>query len=162
MLHLSTVLTVPLDDLEDTEVVELRQVITEKLASFNAVDVNPAAVFGWTPATASELQKRLVSANRPVQAKVIAAESHNAGQCDRETVYVLGGYPAERSLNGFTKPVRGIMRDMQAEGLLPLDAADPMKPIYDPQNPSFQKAQGFTMPAELAVVFNKAPDPSTV
>jgi hypothetical protein len=31
-----------------------------------------------------------------------------------------------------------------------------MEPIYDDTNPSFQQAQGFKMPAELAPVFKSA------
>ncbi len=48
------------------------------------------------------------------------------------------------------------MRQMQAEELLPHDAVDPMKPIYDPSNPSFQRAKGFRMPADLVPVFSEA------
>lgn len=47
-----------------------------------------------------------------------------AGTWNRARVYELGGYP-ERSLNGFTKPVSGVMRELTAEGLLPADAAYP-------------------------------------
>ncbi len=156
MSTLTNALIVELDDLEDTEITELRRVITGTLASFRTVETDPAAVFGWTPKLASELHDRLLGANRPVQARTIAAEAAGNGECTREEVYRIGGYDPERSLSGFTKPVARIMREMNAEGLLPLDAANPMQPIYDPANPSFQRAKGFRMPAELVPVFAAA------
>lgn len=157
MTTTTTALIVEVDDLEDTEIAELRSVITATLANFRAVQADPSAVLGWTVLTAAELHRRLIARNRPVQAKTLAAEASGGGKCSREEVYRLGGFdPAERSLSGFTKPVAGVMRQMKAEGLLPLDAVNPMEPIYDPANPSFQKAQGFQMPAELAPVFAEA------
>lgn len=56
----------------------------------------------------------------------------------------------------FTKPVGGIIRAMQAEGLLPHDAADPMRPIYDTATPPSRKAQGFQMYPDLVPVFAAA------
>ena len=101
---------------------------------------------------------RLFQGNRPVQAKVIHAAANNGGECDRETVYELGDYDEARSLKGFTRPVNRIMKEMQANGDLPIDTADPMKPIYDHENPSFQRAQGFAMPSELAALFSTLPE----
>ncbi len=118
-------------------------------ATTNALIVD----LGWTAPTAGELHRRLLAQNRPVQALTIAAEARAGGECSRDEVYRLGGYDSERSLSGFTKPVTRILREMQAEGLLPPDAANPLKPIYDPANPSYQKATGFRMAAQLAPVF---------
>lgn len=156
MSTLTTTLVVELDDLEETEIAELRRVITETLAGFRAVETDPGAVLGWTVKLAAELHRRLIAKNRPVQAKTIAAEAQAGGECSREEVYRLGDYDKDRSLSGFTKPVAGVMREMNAEGLLPLDAANPMQPIYDPANPSFQRAKGFRMTAELVPVFAEA------
>lgn len=156
MTTMTTALVVELDDLEEAEVTELRSVVTKTLASFRTVQADPSAVLGWTVSTAVELHRRLISKNRPVQAKTIAAQARAGGECSRDEVYRLGEYEPERSLSGFTKPVAGVMRQMIAEGLLPVDAVNPMQPIYDPANPSFQKAQGFRMPTELALVFAEA------
>ena len=157
MTTMTTALVVELDDLEEAEITELRRVVTKTLASFRTVQADPSAVLGWTVSTAAELHRRLIAKNRPVQAKTIAAQAQAGGDCSREQVYRIGDYdPAERSLSGFTKPVAGVMRQMIAEGLLPVDAVNPMQPIYDPANPSFQKAQGFRMPTELAPVFAAA------
>lgn len=157
MPTLTTALIVEVDDLDPAEIDELRTVIDEALAGLRAAEPDPGAVLGWTVPLAAELHRRLIAKNRPVQAKTIAAEAHAGGECGRDEVYRLGEYdPAERSLSGFTKPVAGVMREMQHEGLLPQDAVNPMKPIYDPANPSFQKAKGFFMPSVLAPVFAEA------
>lgn len=156
MISVSSTLTVSTDGLEAAEVTALRRVMNETLASFAAVDLDPAAVFGWTAATAADLLSRLEQAHRPVQAAVIRIEARGDGTCTRDDVYMAGNYSPDRSLNGFTKPVGGIIRAMQAEGLLPHDAADPMRPIYDTANTSFQKAQGFQMHPDLVPVFAAA------
>ena len=156
MSLVSSTLTITTDGLEDTEVAVLRRVINETLASFSAVALDPAAVFGWTAGTAAELLLRLEQAHRPVQAAVIRIAAQGDGTCTRDDVYEAGNYSPDRSLNGFTKPVGGIIRAMQAEGLLPYNAADPMRPIYDTANASFQKAQGFQMHPDLVPVFAAA------
>ena len=153
MTTMTTALVVELDDLEEAEITELRSVVTKTLASFRTVQADPSALLGWTVSTAAELHRRLIAKNRPVQAKTIAAQAQAGGECSRDEVYRIGEYEPERSLSGFTKPVAGVMRQMIAEGLLPVDAVNPMQPIYDPANPSFQKAQGFRMPTELAPIF---------
>ena len=156
MSSVSSTLTITTDGLKESEVIVLRRVINETLASFSVADLDPASVLGWTPATAAELLHRLEQAHRPVQAAVIRIEAQGDGTCTREAVYEAGNYNPDRSLNGFTKPVGGIVRAMQAEGLLPHDAADPMRPIYDTANASFQKAQGFQMHEDLVPVFAAA------
>lgn len=156
MTALSNALIVPLDDLEDADIATLREAITETLASFNTAPISPDAILGWTEQTARELYDRLIDGNRAVQAQVIAYAAHNGGVCDRDTVYALGGYPEDRVLKGFTRPVARIMRDLASEGLIPLDAATPMATAYDATNASFQKAQGFRMPDELTAVFAAA------
>lgn len=45
---------------------------------------------------------------------------------------------------------------MKAESLLPPDAANPLTPIYDPADPSYPRAQGFRMPADVTPVFAEA------
>ncbi len=153
MSALSSAIIIATDDLEPEDVATLRKVITETLASFDTATPDPNAILGWTETSAATLVQRLQSGNRPVQAGTITAEAHNGGYCDRETVYSLGGYSEDRVLKGFTRPVSRIMADMQAEGLLPLTAVSPLEPVYDASNPSFQRAKGFRMPAELAPIF---------
>lgn len=161
MSAMASTLTINTDGLDAEDVKRLREGIAKLLAELEATEVHADAVLGWGEAAAAEFYGRLFAANRPVQAKVIHAAAMAGGICDRKTVYELGGYDESRSLKGFTKPVTRIMKQMQAEGELPIDAADPMKPIYDWENPSFQKAQGFEMPAKLATLFAELAGPLT-
>lgn len=157
-MTVSASLVVDVDDLEPETIEKLRAAINAVLAEANFVP-DPAAVAGWTAASAAEFDKRLRARHRPVQADSIAASAHAGGHVTRAAVYAIGGYQPDRSLNGFTKPVRGVMKEMVAEGLIPADAAMPLEPVYDPTNQAFQKAQGFTMPAAVAAVFASALTP---
>lgn len=156
MASISNTITITIDDLDQVQAAWLRQQVSQLLAELHPAPRDPDAVLGWTPSSAAELIRRLGVANRPVQARVIEAAAEGGGTCDRAMVYKLGGYDEDRSLKGFTRPVKRLMKQMQAEGLLPTDAVDPMEPVYDESNPSFQQAQGFKMPPELAPVFNPA------
>lgn len=150
---ITNTITVVVDGLDPDDIEQLQTGIAKLLAEMEADEHPVETVFGWTSASATKLLLRLVEGNCPVQAKVIHAAAINGGECDRETVYELGDYDESRTLKGFTRPVKRIMREMQTNGDLPIDAEDPMKPIYDHENPSFQRAQGFAMPSELAAVF---------
>lgn len=153
MATITNSITVVVDRLDPDEIEQLHSGITKLLAEIEADEQPSEAVLGWTSTSATKLLVRLFQGNRPVQAKVIHVAASNGGECDRDTVYDLGDYDESRSLKGFTRPVNRIMKEMQANGDLPIDAADPMKPIYDHENPSFQRAQGFAMPSELAALF---------
>jgi hypothetical protein len=140
-------------DLEPETVAEIRKAVAEILGAASTIAPDPNAICGWTAQTAEELDTRLRAAYRPVQANAIAAAAHAGGVVDRASVYAIGSYESTRNLNGFTKPVRNAIKDMVAEGLLPADAVNPLEPVYDSSNASYQKAQGFSMPAELAELF---------
>lgn len=149
-------LQIDVDDLDPATIEAIRVAVSTVLADASDVKPAPSAVLGWTPELAKELDKRLRARNRPVQADIIKAIAQAGGSIDRPEVYDIGDYKPERSLNGSTKPVKGVMADMVAEGLLPADAAKPMIPIYDAAVPSYQKAKGFYMAPELAPVFHQA------
>ncbi len=159
-MSVRSALIIDTEDLDEEVVKKLRAAADSVLTEASHLVHDPTAVQGWTPDRAAELARRLRVENRPVQAGTIAWAAHHGGYAERDAVYALGGYDRSRSLSGFTKPVGRIMRDMVAKGTLPADAADPMKPVYDPANPSYQKAQGFRMPAAVAAVFVQAlPEP---
>jgi len=155
-MTISSALVIDTEDLDTETIQRIRNAVAEILAEADDFDPDPSAVLGWTMAAAAELRLRLERINRPVQARTIAAAAHNGGFVARTMVYDLGGYDQARSLNGFTKPVRRVMRAMVSDRLIPAEAAIPMEPVYDPSNPSFQRTQGFRMPAELAAVFAQA------
>lgn len=150
---MSSAIIVDTEELDPGTVEKLRAAIAVVLAEAAAFEPDPAAVLGWSPAAVVEFGVRLAARYRTVQLAALRHAADNGGWVDRNTVYELGGYAPSRSLNGFTKPVSGVMRELAAEGMLPADAASPLVPRYDPAVSSFQRAQGFDMPAELAVLF---------
>ncbi|MFW3171162.1 hypothetical protein [Geodermatophilus sp. CPCC 206100] len=150
---MSSAIIVDTEELDAGTVDKLRAAIAAVLAEAGAFEPDPAAVLGWSPAAIAEFGARLAARNRTVQLAALRHAADNGGSVDRDTVYRLGGYAPERSLNGFTKPVKGVMRELVAEGMLPADAPHPLAPRYDPAASSIQRAQGFEMPAELAGLF---------
>ena len=165
-------LIVPVDGLDSGTVKKLREAIAHVLSSRgeaadgaddgistgdeSAAPSDAPPIRGWSTRAAAELIRRLRAKKRPVQATAIATAAHSGGYIDRDTVYTIGRYPKTRALTGFTKPIAGTMREMVSEGLLPADAGAPILPEYDPTNPSYQRARGFRMPADVATVFAHA------
>jgi hypothetical protein len=141
------------EDLEPAVLAEIEAAIDAILTRASDHEPDPDAVGGWTATLVRELVDRLNKRGRPVQVHTLAYEAHHDGFAPRAVVYSLGGYAADRRLNGFTKPTNAIVREMIEEGLLPADATNPMEPRYDPARLSFQQAQGFSMPADVAAVF---------
>lgn len=154
-MTITTAILIDVEGLDPEVVEEIRDAAAAIIARTSDTVPDPDAVRGWTPALVDAFDARLRRRGRWVQADTIAAAARAGGRVSRETVYEIGGYDRARSLNGFTKPVAGVMRDMVREGLLPADAANPMKPVYDASNAANQKALGFTMPAEVAEVFRR-------
>lgn len=154
--YVTSAIIIDTDGLEPATIAALHTAIASVIADASDMTPAPDAVQGWTPELAVKLDTRLRTRNRPVQADTIRAAALAGGHVDRATVYELGGYDADRVLNGFTRPVNGVMKELADEGLLPADAAHPMKPDYDHSNPSFQRAQGFGMPEDVAAVFAAA------
>lgn len=143
-------IAVPTDNLSNDTISKLRSAIDSILAEASS------PVEGWTVSTAIEAIRRLQRRNRPAQLRVLRAIAENGGYVDRAQVYELAGYGEQRRLNGFSKPVNGVVRELVDEGALPSEAGHPMYTDYDADNPSFQKARGFGMPTELAPVFTAA------
>ena len=146
------------EDLEPAVLAEIEAAIDAIITRASGHEPDPTAVRGWTAALVGELVDRLTKRGRPVQIRTLAYAAHHEGFAPRAVVYSLGGYAADRRLNGFTKPTNAIVREMIEEGLLPADAANPMEPRYDPARLSFQQAQGFDMTAEVAAVFAEVLD----
>ncbi|MFG2270676.1 PIN-like domain-containing protein [Streptomyces chartreusis] len=101
---------------------------------------------GWTEeslrAFVGELGKRYQA-----QAKVIVAAAANGGFVDRATVYELAGYPGDRQLKGFTRPVSTVSRELEDQGVLSGEEPFLLHTIYGSMDePSW--ATGFRIPAE--------------
>lgn len=75
------------------------------------------------------------------------AASHTV--IDRNKVYELGGYPADRSLRGFTRPINRIAQSYRDEGALPDEALDVLEAIYSSTADNPSMATGFAVPREV-------------
>jgi hypothetical protein len=126
----------------------------DKGVVYQAADTPAAA--GHTTASIRELRRRLRQDSGGLQADVLDKMAANGGHIDRISVYDTIGRDTSKSLTGFTKPVGRVMTSMVDDGLLVKESADPLVPIYDHDNASFQKAQGFSMSPDLAKLWRIA------
>jgi hypothetical protein len=107
---------------------------------------------GWgTVSNLDKLFKQLPLSYQSVVSRAIG----NGGQASRAEVYEVIGRPADKSLNGFTKPVNRLMKKLVAAGELPKSAEVLLKPIYDKSVKAFQSTQGFTVPLEIVEIFRR-------
>ncbi len=107
---------------------------------------------GWTTGSILSLMKRL-EREAPVQAKVVRAAVDNGGFVSRDDVYALGNFPEERWLNGFTRPVRRITKDLIDSGVVNPGAADLLVASYDDPDLPFGHAAGFVVPTSVIPLF---------
>lgn len=105
---------------------------------------------GWSEDALGQLLGRLSSEGWDAQEQSIRLAALRGGLVEREIVYALGGYDAERSLRGFTRPVNRITREFRARGIIPSSAIDVLEAEYDPAsgNPAGW-ASGFRIPEVL-------------
>lgn len=90
----------------------------------------------WDSQLVREFDRRLRARHSPRQADVVRAIAVAGGRLDRAAVVELCGFAPDRQLNGFTKPVKNVLRAMAADGLLPAGSDDdtrktnPLRPDY--------------------------------
>ncbi|WP_239395149.1 PIN-like domain-containing protein [Frankia sp. CiP3] len=83
-------------------------------------------------------------AEAPVQASVLRRAAEPDGFISRADVYRIAEYDADRSLRGFTRPVRRIIQDFQDKGLVPGGVEGLLSTSYDDETAGL--AAGFTVP----------------
>lgn len=104
---------------------------------------------GWTEDAYVEVMTALLS-KYYAQAQVISeAIATGTGFVSRDRVYQLAGYPEDRSLKGFTRPVNRLVNALIERGVLPDTVDDLLTPVYDPTVNSYQRTSGFTVPLEV-------------
>lgn len=87
----------------------------------------------------------------PAHAKVIVAAAVNGGFVDRATVYDLAGYPDDRQLQGFTRPISTVARELEDQGSLTGEESFLLHTIYGSlTEPSW--ATGFRIPDEAVPI----------
>lgn len=82
------------------------------------------------------------------QKKVVLQAIENGGQVSRSETFKIIGRPEDKSLNGFTKPVKALMKRLKEKQELPEDAVSLLSPIYDDTG-RYQPAQGFKVPLQV-------------
>jgi hypothetical protein len=125
------------------------QVSKESVQDLERVDRLAASrsTAGWNQEAMNELLRRL-DEEAWVQCAAIRYAAGMDGFVDRLAVYELGDYDEERTLRGFTRPVRRIVQDLRDRGSISSDAVDVLEAVYDPQISSVQ-ACGFRLPTGL-------------
>ncbi|MFD4482125.1 PIN-like domain-containing protein [Streptomyces sp. NPDC058471] len=91
---------------------------------------NESGTVEWTDKTLRYLLATLQHQS-PVRFKVLLHAGRNSGFADRETVYRLGGYEANRMLRGFTRPVATAARRLHALGLIDGTPEELLRAVYD-------------------------------
>jgi hypothetical protein len=101
---------------------------------------------GWTANAVAAVLDRL-SDEAPVQARVVQRAAELGGFISRADVYRIAEYDAERSLRGFTRPVRRIVQAFQDRGLIPDGVDGLLETNYDDE--TVGPAAGFTVPGSV-------------
>jgi len=138
-------------DLDPATVAAIHDAVAVIIAEASGMEPAANAVRGWTPELVREFDKRLRERGRSDRADVIRASARSGGRIDRSTVVTICQLEPDRKINGFTKPVKGVLNQMITEGLLPADVANPLHPLYP--SGAIGQAIGFDMPSEVAAVF---------
>ncbi|WOX21225.1 PIN-like domain-containing protein [Streptomyces solicathayae] len=101
---------------------------------------------GWTRQSLGTFVEHL-RVRYPAWAKVVIAAAMNGGFVDRATVYDLAGFPDDRQLKGFTRPISTVARELEDQGLLSGEESFLLHTIYgSATEPSW--ATGFRIPDE--------------
>lgn len=140
-------LAIRIGDLDEGQRAELLAGVRRLLATVRDHDLadTAAASEGWTRETYATALRRLERENGWVQARCIEWAAQHDGVVEREDVYRIGNYPADRMLRGFTRPVNRVVSSMRAQGDLPAAAPDLLEPVYDHD----VKADSFRVPPEI-------------
>ncbi|MFE5600709.1 PIN-like domain-containing protein [Streptomyces coelicoflavus] len=101
----------------------------------------------WTKKSLFQFILQLTTRS-PSRSKVILAAAENGGFVDRATVYKLAGYPEDRQLKGFTRPISTVARELTESGVLNGNEPFLLRTIYgSATEPSW--ATGFRIPDEV-------------
>jgi hypothetical protein len=122
-------------------------VLSERVAA--AAANGHAIPGGWTAASQTAMRSRLIAGGATVIEQAYATALAGGGYVSREQVYEIGGYPADRVLKGFTRPINRVVKEMRKNGEIPSDAKDPFEPVFDSES---GRAVGFRIPPEVVSI----------
>lgn len=127
--------------------------IAATIAADSAAETADEPVTEWTKKSIEQLIGLLAAQGAYTQAHTVNEAVANGGKVTRERVYELGEYEPDRSLKGFTRPIRRLVKQMQAQGQIPETAPVPLEPIYDSAIKGYQRTKGFRLLAGIADLF---------
>lgn len=142
LTHASQVLAVKVDEASVKDVERVDRLISTRSSQ------------PWSRETLVMLLSRL-DAEAPVQASVIRLAAEGDGFVARAKVYEIGEFSEDRSLRGFTRPVRRITQDICDSGVLGPEPIDVLEPVYDATE-GWSQATGFRIPLELIPLLRSA------
>ena len=103
----------------------------------------------WTSEALNAAFDVLMGRGAIVQLAIVRVAIAEGGFLTRERVYEVANYSPGRSLKGFTRPTNAATQTVKDLGLIPQDASALLVPRYDQSSSSFQRTQGFSVPAAL-------------
>ena len=102
---------------------------------------------GWDSDGVRALLVRL-EREAPVQFEALLVAAQQDGRVGRSQVYAIGKYSDERTLRGFTRPVRRITSELKGTGVVDAEAIDILQTEYNAEE-SYVQASGFFIPEEV-------------
>ena len=118
-------------------------------AATDLPDLGEVETTGWTFDLYQAVITELLGKYHVQVNAIFEAIKAGTGYIGRPAVYALGGYPADRTLKGFTRPVNRAVLKLVEAGKLPEDAPDLLAPVYDPTVSGYQRTKGFQVPLEV-------------
>lgn len=131
--------------LRPRQLIDHASALKVKVPSGAASDVERADTpSSWTREAVGELLARLEREGKE-HAEIIRYAAASGGSIEREKIYEIGGYDEDRMLRGFTKPAARITKDLQREGVAPVN----LPPMLDPRYGNGVIALRFVIPPEV-------------
>lgn len=109
---------------------------------------------GWTVESVDALLEQLAD-EAPVQEAVLRHAAANGGRVERDEVYKIGQYAADRSLRGFTRPINRIAQCFREEGRIHELAADVLDASYSSLSENPSAATGFVINSRVLPMFER-------
>ncbi|MDG4829056.1 restriction endonuclease [Solwaraspora sp. WMMD1047] len=117
----------------------------------------PRDVRGWSASAAAELM-RVLDNSSPMRAALIRTAARQNGRLEREQVYAIAEFPADRTLRGLTRPTNRITATLIEQGRIPEEIEYPLKTGYD----HGVQATHFTVPADLVAALRALGPPQGI
>ncbi|MCB2412291.1 hypothetical protein LGT39_05445 [Demequina sp. TTPB684] len=125
------------------------QITEESLSSIDQVSSSGSL---WTDYDIELFMERL-AAYSSLHALVVEEAAGNGGRISRERIYEMGGFDSDRTLRGFTRPTRTVMKQLQAEEALSSKSLpEPLVAVYESPD-SYVLASHFLVPREFVQWF---------